>query len=154
VGLLEPWNFHKQAGIDTIAKAHQETRLQGLDDAVSSELPAMSEDDEEEPEPQQAPFIKQGLEDFPPTPLPLPGEFVCRLVRTTHLAKHHPFAPVLDQWHKEGLPVDCGPPWSKEAARVAAKRGNHVSAITLEAITTIKDDVDYQIKAGFMKLLP
>jgi hypothetical protein len=50
--------------------------------------------------------------------------------------------------------VDCGLPWSKEAVHAAVKRGNRVSAMTLEAIPTIKDEVDYQIKAGFMKLVP
>jgi hypothetical protein len=75
-------------------------------------------------------------------PLPLPGEFVCRLMRPTCLVKHHPSVPVLEQYHKEGLPVDCGPPWSNEAVHAALKIGNRVSAMKPEAITTIKDAVD------------
>jgi hypothetical protein len=33
-----------------------------------------------------------------------------------------------------------------------SKRGNHISEMTPEAITKIKYDDDYQIKAGFVKL--
>jgi hypothetical protein len=53
-----------------------------------------------------------------------------------------------------GVSVDCGDPWSRQAIEESIKRGNHVSATTKEAIDLIKTDVDYQIKAGFTKLIP
>jgi hypothetical protein len=85
------------------------TIIQGLGGDVSSEMPAMSDNDEIEPGPQQAPSKKQGLEDFTPSPpSPLPGEFVCRIMHPMHFAKHRPFTQALEHQHNQGLSVDHG----------------------------------------------
>jgi hypothetical protein len=49
--------------------------------------------------------------------------------------------------------VNCGDPWSRQAIEESIKRGNHVSATIKDAIDLIKSDTDYQIKAGFTKLI-
>jgi hypothetical protein len=82
------------------------------------------------------------------------GKPVSKLMKPTGVAFLHPFSSNLQEWHKKGVPVDCGNPWSRQAIEESIKRGNHVSETTKEAIDLIKSDVDYQIKAGFTKLIP
>jgi hypothetical protein len=82
------------------------------------------------------------------------GKPVSKLMKPTGVALLHPFSSNLQEWHEKGMPVDCGDPWSRQAIEESIKRGNHVSATTKEAIDIIKSDVDYQIKAGFTKLIP
>jgi hypothetical protein len=60
----------------------------------------------------------------------------------------HPLAAHLKDW-EQGVPVDCGPPWTQEAIQLAVERGAHPTARTPEAIALVHEDVDYQVKAGF-----
>jgi hypothetical protein len=82
------------------------------------------------------------------------GKPVSKLMKPTGVALLHPFSSNLQEWHEKGVPVDCGYPWSRQVIEESIKRSNHVSATTKEAIDLIKSDVDYQIKAGFAKLIP
>ena len=65
----------------------------------------------------------------------------------------HPFGPVLEEW-KQGVTVDCGPDWSAEHIDVAIQRGPHRSALTPEALQVFKEDIAYQVSAGFSEVIP
>jgi hypothetical protein len=82
------------------------------------------------------------------------GKPVSNLMKPTGVALLHPFSSNLQEWHEKGIPVDCVDPWSRQAIEESIKRGNRVSATTKKVIDLIKSDVDYQIKAGFTKLVP
>jgi hypothetical protein len=63
----------------------------------------------------------------------------------------HPFAATLKEW-EQGVPVDCGAPWTPEAIRLAVKRGPHRSALTLDAMTLIEEEIQYQTAASFSEI--
>jgi hypothetical protein len=65
----------------------------------------------------------------------------------------HPFVPTLLEW-QSGVPVDCGPDWSDAALDAAIFKGNHISAMTPDAIKLVRDDVGYQVDAGFCSIVP
>jgi hypothetical protein len=69
------------------------------------------------------------------------------------LASRLPIFPTLQQWSEQGCPVDCGTPWSREALIEALKYGNHPSAETPEAHALIESEVEYQVQAGFGKIM-
>ena len=52
-----------------------------------------------------------------------------------------------------GCIADCGPDWSPEVIKAAAAIGPHVSALLPESATLIWEDIDYQVAAGFVKLI-
>ena len=65
-------------------------------------------------------------------------------------------APIFAQlclWATQGVPVDCGPPWSSTSLQAALAAGPHASATTAAAIQLISEDVRYQVNAGFARLL-
>jgi hypothetical protein len=65
----------------------------------------------------------------------------------------HPFAaPTMHKW-RHGIKVDCGPDWSWENVEEAVPCGPHPTASTLEAISLFKEDIAYQVKAGFCKVM-
>jgi hypothetical protein len=64
----------------------------------------------------------------------------------------HPFGPELKEWEK-GVEVDCGVDWSREMVEVALQRGPHPSAQTPEAIKLFKEDLAYQVNAGFCDIV-
>ena len=68
------------------------------------------------------------------------------------LADVHPFAPVLHTW-REGIEVDCGPDWSWDTIETAIVRGPHPTAHTPDAIALFKEDIEYQVNAGFCKVM-
>jgi hypothetical protein len=63
----------------------------------------------------------------------------------------HPFSDTLREW-ETGAPVDCGPPWSREAIEAAIAKGAHKSATSAESIALIIEDVTYQVKAGYAEV--
>jgi hypothetical protein len=69
------------------------------------------------------------------------------------LAAGHPFFPTLHQWGTEGVPVDCGPGWEWDAVLAAVARGPHLSAMDPENIPLVHEDVQYQVDAGFSKIV-
>ncbi len=68
------------------------------------------------------------------------------------LAEVHPFMPTLKGWW-HGIDVDCGPDWDWEVIKVAVARGPHPTATTPDAIALFKEDIAYQVKAGFSRVM-
>ncbi len=64
----------------------------------------------------------------------------------------HPFTPTLNKW-RHGIEVDCGPDWSWEVVEAAIARGPHLTATTPDLIALFKEDIAYQVKAGFCKVM-
>jgi hypothetical protein len=64
----------------------------------------------------------------------------------------HPFAETLKDWETR-VPVDCGAPWGWETVVAAVEKGAHKSATTDESIALIAEDVAYQGKAGYAKIV-
>jgi len=48
---------------------------------------------------------------------------------------------------------DCGPDWSWDVIEAAIARGPHPTAATLDPIALFKEDIAYQVKAGFCKVM-
>jgi hypothetical protein len=67
------------------------------------------------------------------------------------LAEVHPFTPTMKEW-RHGIPVDCGPDWQWDVITAAVNHGPHPTARTLDSIALFKDDIEYQVKAGFCKV--
>ena len=68
------------------------------------------------------------------------------------LSAVHPFMPTLNKW-RHGIEVDCGPDWSWDVVEAAITRGPHPAAATLDSIALFKEDIAYQVKAGFCKVM-
>jgi hypothetical protein len=64
----------------------------------------------------------------------------------------HPFADTLREW-ETGVPVDCGKPWAWDTIEAAVEKGAHKSATTPDSIQLIKEDVTYQVKAGYAQII-
>ena len=60
----------------------------------------------------------------------------------------------LVQLADQGCPADCGPPWSSEVIEEAKKVGPHKSALTPAAAELIWEDIQYQVDAGFVRVVP
>jgi hypothetical protein len=75
------------------------------------------------------------------------------LMQPQPLAAVHLFAPTLNEW-KHGIQVDCGPGWTWGVIEAAVARGPHPMARTPEAIALFKEDIEYQRRVGFCKIIP
>ena len=75
------------------------------------------------------------------------------LMRPTGPVLHHPLAATLSRWSQDGVDVDCGNPWSRDALEASIAKGPHVSALTPEAIALVHKDVEYQCKGGFAEIV-
>ena len=75
------------------------------------------------------------------------------LMQPQPLAAVHPFTPTLNEW-RHGIQVDCGPSWSWDVIEAAVARGPHPTARTPEAIALFEEDIEYQRRAGFCKIIP
>jgi hypothetical protein len=64
----------------------------------------------------------------------------------------HPFEAHLKDW-EQGVPVDCGPPWSNKAIQLAVERGAHPTARTPDAISLVHENTEYQVQAGFLEIV-
>ena len=73
------------------------------------------------------------------------------LMQPQPLAGVHPFEPTLRRW-AHGIPVDCGPDWAWPVIAAAVERGPHPTARTPDSIRLFKEDIEYQIKAGFCRV--
>jgi hypothetical protein len=58
----------------------------------------------------------------------------------------------MKEW-RYGIKVDCGPDWSWDSIEAAVERGPHPTACTPEAYALFKEEVAYQIKAGFSQVV-
>ena len=77
---------------------------------------------------------------------------VKRLMSPSACVNFHPFTETLKEW-EEGVPVDCGENWTREMIDAAIQQGPHRSALTPEAIALIKEDVAYQVQAGYAQVV-
>jgi hypothetical protein len=68
-------------------------------------------------------------------------------------AQGHPFFPTLHQWATDGVPVDCGPDWEWDVIEQAVARGPHPSALEDDNIALVHDDLQYQVDAGFSRIM-
>ncbi len=68
------------------------------------------------------------------------------------LSAVHPFTPTLNKWW-HGIEVDCGPDWSWEVVEAAIACGPHPTTTTPDLIALFKEDIAYQVKAGFCKVI-
>ena len=69
------------------------------------------------------------------------------------LADVHPFTPTLKEW-RHGIAMDCGPDWRWDVIEAAVTRGPHPTACTPKAVALFEEDIEYQRKAGFCKVIP
>jgi hypothetical protein len=67
-------------------------------------------------------------------------------------ARKHPFYPTLQQWGANGVPVNCGPDWDPAVIEQAVARGPHRSALEPENEATVREDIQYQVDAGFSEI--
>jgi hypothetical protein len=49
--------------------------------------------------------------------------------------------------------VDCGPDWEWDVIETAVARGPHPTATTPKAIALFKEDIAYQVKVGFSRVV-
>jgi hypothetical protein len=64
----------------------------------------------------------------------------------------HPFGETLEEW-RTGVLVNCGETWEMETIKAAVKRGLHQAARAGDAIALVHEDLAYQGKAGFSKIM-
>ncbi len=75
------------------------------------------------------------------------------LMQPQPLANVHPFTPTLKKWRHD-IAVDCGPDWNWDVIEAAIERGPHPTTRTPEAVALFEEDIEYQRKAGFCKVIP
>ncbi len=68
------------------------------------------------------------------------------------LAEAHPFSPILQEWQHR-IEVNYGPDWSWEVIEAAVAQGPHPTASTPEALEVFKEDIKYQVRVGFSKVI-
>ncbi len=64
----------------------------------------------------------------------------------------HPFSSTLQKW-ETGVPVDCGTLWEWTTIEAAVEKGAHKSVTTDKSIALIAEDVAYQVKAGYARII-
>jgi hypothetical protein len=60
----------------------------------------------------------------------------------------------LMEYSLRGVPTMCGPNWSPEALEAARAVGPHTSALTLDNVELVWEEVLYQVEVRFVKLVP
>jgi hypothetical protein len=75
-----------------------------------------------------------------------------KLMAPSACVDFHPFAEKLHEWEM-GVPVDCRTDWAWATIEAAVDKGAHKSATTPESIELIAEDVAYQVKAGYAKVI-
>ncbi len=73
------------------------------------------------------------------------------LMQPQPLAGVRPFSPTLEEWER-GIPVDCGPDWEWDVIEAAVSRGPHPTSRTPESVALFKEEIEYQIRAGFCRV--
>ncbi len=72
------------------------------------------------------------------------------LMQLQPLADVHLFTPTMKQW-RHSIKVDCGPDWSWDTIKAAIEHSPYSTACTSDANDLFKEDITYQITAGFQK---
>jgi hypothetical protein len=75
------------------------------------------------------------------------------LMQPQDVAREHDFGHTLEEYAANGVPVDCGEDWTCEQIRTAVEKGPHQSARTPEAVQLFKEDIEYQVSAGFARII-
>jgi hypothetical protein len=76
-----------------------------------------------------------------------------KLMSPSACVDFHPFVETLEEW-ETGVPVDCGEAWEWATVEAAVAQGAHKSATSPESIALVKEDVAYQVKAGYAEVIP
>lgn len=92
--------------------------------------------------------------DIIPASIPLKEDIgKCGLMWPRGLAKQHPAAPLLQDYNKNGCPVDIGKAWSKEHILNALKRGPHISAKDPLPAKVLRKETMEKVKEGYAKIV-
>jgi hypothetical protein len=75
-----------------------------------------------------------------------------RLMSPVACVNFHPFTKTLRNW-EEGVPGDCGEDWTLEQIKAAIAQGPHQSAMTPKSLKLITEDITYQVRAGYAKIV-
>ena len=75
-----------------------------------------------------------------------PQELAHRLLPAEDYARLRQFATT-------GTPTSCGEPWPSEVVEQALATGPHVSALTESGAKLLWEDIQYQVDAGFVRIL-
>jgi len=71
----------------------------------------------------------------------------------TGLALHHPVAGQLLHYATEGCPANTGRDWTREEMEAAIRRGPHVSARELDAMTQLAREIQEKVAAGQARIV-
>ena len=88
---------------------------------------------------------------FPPE-IPVKQE-VGKLMQPQFHACNHPATPLLEQYARDGCPVDCGEQWSKEDIIATMLRGPHISATAKAAVRQLREETEDKIKHGYARVV-
>jgi hypothetical protein len=135
-----------------------------LDSSVSSEVTFPTAPERQQPRPQQAVdnpnlWVPRKLQRAraPPSSHPIRNAQGTRqsLMQPQPLAESHSFFPMVCQWGSKGVPVDCSPDWEWDMGAVlaAVARGPHHNTMEPDNIKLVYRDVQYQVDAGFSKIV-
>ena len=75
-----------------------------------------------------------------------PQELAARLLPAQDSAR-------LRQFATSRTPTDCGEPWPDDVIEQAIATGPHVSAMTENGAALLWEDIQYQVDAGFVRIL-
>ena len=70
----------------------------------------------------------------------------------TH-SKAHAATPLLEDYAKNGCPVDCGPDWNKEKILKLLKKGPHQSSKGKDAIRQLRHETTEKISQGYARIV-
>ena len=59
----------------------------------------------------------------------------------------------LAKFATSGTPTNCGEPWPDDVIEQAIATGPHVSALTESGAALLWEDIQYQVDAGFVRIL-
>ena len=137
-------DVHRRARRGRSARAPADRTETGLVGRGPGDPPSARPPPKPNPSVAASPAAAQNPEDIPQ------GKHTS-LMQPQPLAGVHPFAPTLREW-AHGIPVDCGPDWDWPIIEAAVERGPHPTARTPASIQLFKEDIAYQIKAGFCRV--
>jgi hypothetical protein len=75
------------------------------------------------------------------------------LMQPNTFAFNHEATPLLNNYAKNGHPVDCGPNWSQEHIELLLLRGPHRSSTSKAAIKQLRDETTTKIQHGYARIV-
>ena len=67
-------------------------------------------------------------------------------------SQSHPFYPTLRQWGTYLVPANYIPDWEWDVIEQSVTPGQHRSVLNQENVTTVKEDIYYQVEAWFSQI--